>query len=313
MIELKRYDKSEMGVWNQFVCHARNATFLFDRGYMDYHADRFDDFSLMAYRNSKLIALLPANRKGDTLYSHQGLTYGGWITSAAHFDGVIMLELWDVFLEYCRWNGIKEVIYKPLPYIYSHYPAQEDIYALFRCGAERVEVNLSSTVDMSNKLGFNMSKRQQLRKALKQDVIVEETSDFAPFWSLLHECLSERHDARPVHTLEEITLLANRFPDNIRLITLSDSEGLQAGVCVFDTGKVAHSQYTATTAKARNSNYLTVLYDYLINNLFAERAYFDFGTSNESNGKVLNAGLLNQKYCMGGTGVAYEIYKIRVD
>ena len=44
---------------------------------MEYHNDRFEDFSLMVYKNGKLIALLPANKKDNIVYSHQGLSYGG--------------------------------------------------------------------------------------------------------------------------------------------------------------------------------------------------------------------------------------------
>ena len=46
---------------------------------MEYHADRFTDYSLLVYDGNKLLALLPANRSGDVLYSHAGLTYGGVI------------------------------------------------------------------------------------------------------------------------------------------------------------------------------------------------------------------------------------------
>ena len=76
-MEIRRYRREDKELWNSFVNKARNATFLFDRNYMDYHADRFDDNSFMFYHKGKLKAVLPANVAGDTLYSHQGLTYGG--------------------------------------------------------------------------------------------------------------------------------------------------------------------------------------------------------------------------------------------
>ncbi len=44
---------------------------------MEYHQDRFDDNSLLIYKNEKLIAVFSANKKGSMLYSHQGLSYGG--------------------------------------------------------------------------------------------------------------------------------------------------------------------------------------------------------------------------------------------
>ena len=76
-----RYRKELKSEWDQFVANAKNATFLFMRDYMDYHADRFFDCSLMFYDDGKLRALLPANydKKHRTIASHGGLTYGGLI------------------------------------------------------------------------------------------------------------------------------------------------------------------------------------------------------------------------------------------
>ena len=58
--------------WDAFVRTSRNGTFLLLRDYMDYHADRFTDCSLMFYREGKLMALLPANlrKEEQTIYSH---------------------------------------------------------------------------------------------------------------------------------------------------------------------------------------------------------------------------------------------------
>ena len=81
MYKVELYTPERKKEWNIFIENAKNSTFLFDRNYMDYHADRFQDFSLMIYRKNKLYALLPANKKNDVLYSHQGLTYGGLIMS----------------------------------------------------------------------------------------------------------------------------------------------------------------------------------------------------------------------------------------
>lgn len=308
--EIRRYKAEDAAVWNEFVGNSRNGTFLFDRRYMDYHADRFSDHSLLAYRGGKLSAVLPANESGDILYSHQGLTFGSWVIPMLHFDGSMMLELWDCLRAYCREMGFTEIIYKSVPHIYTSLPAEEEQYALFRHKATIAVSNLSSTIDLREPHKFNMSKRQQLRKAEKADLHIEETMDYTAFWAILEACLKERHEASPVHSLTEITLLASRFPNNIRLFTISDNGGVQAGVCIYDTGRVAHSQYTATTQKARNNYYLVKLYHHLIFNVFADRRYFDFGISNEDSGRILNSGLLNQKFSMGGTGVVYNHYRI---
>ena len=81
MFEIRKYNDADKEVWNAYVEHARNATFLFNRNYMDYHSDRFKDYSLMFYNNGKLHSILPAHQVGKTLCSHFGLTYAGLLTT----------------------------------------------------------------------------------------------------------------------------------------------------------------------------------------------------------------------------------------
>lgn len=47
---IKRYTSDDMPLWDTFVKASRNGTFLHERSYMDYHSDRFDDYSLMCYQ-----------------------------------------------------------------------------------------------------------------------------------------------------------------------------------------------------------------------------------------------------------------------
>lgn len=311
IFELTAYTTDKQDAWDTFVRSSRNGTFLAERAYMDYHSDRFRCASIMAYRNGKLTAVLPACRLEDnTLSSHAGLTYGGWILPQAHMDGAMLLQLFNEWIDFCRAQNYKAIDYKPIPHIYTGAPSQEDLYALWRCGFSLSGVTLSSAIDLRNDWKFNMSKRQQVRKALTHNVVCAESTDYASFWTILNDCLAERHQAKPVHSLDEITMLADRFPANIKLHTLSDDEGVQAGVCIYDTGRVAHSQYAATTAKARKRYYLAALYHHLLTEVYNKRDYFDFGTSNENGGHILNTGLLNQKYSMGGSGIVYQRFTL---
>lgn len=297
--------------WEEFVGRSRNATFLFSRDYMEYHADRFPDASLIALCDGKPIALLPACRlEGDMISTHAGLTYGGWILPERHVDGAMLLHLMEQWVEWCRANGFKAIHYKPIPSIYASTPSEEDRYALWRCGFSLAAVNLSSAVDMRQPVHFNMNKRRQLKKASRYELKIGESDRWDDFWTVLCSCLSERHEAAPVHSLDEIKLLQSRFPQNIRLFTIEDADGIEAGVCVYDTGIVAHSQYIATTDTARINSYLPALFHHLLTDTFADRRYFDFGTSNENGGRLLNEGLLNQKFSMGGTGVVYPTYSL---
>ena len=47
--------------------------------------------------------------------------------------------------------------------------------------------------------------------------------------------------------------------------------------------------------------------------VFVDRKYLDFGISNEDHGRVLNEGLLRQKFSYGATGVAYRRYRLEIN
>ena len=127
MFEINRYSADEKCAWNGFIDLSKNGTFLFNRNYMDYHADRFHDFSLMFYCKGKLFAVLPANIRNGVLYSHQGLTYGGLVTNRSARAANIC-SLFKELNGYLKENGVRKVVYKALPWIYSKYMAEEDLY-----------------------------------------------------------------------------------------------------------------------------------------------------------------------------------------
>ena len=138
MFEIVRYTADKAKEWNQFVAESKNGTFLFDRHYMDYHSDRFEDYSLMFYRDGGLYALLPANREDNILWSHRGLTYGGIIMNAESTAARIQ-QLFRELNDYLRADGFIKVVYKPVPHIFHRIPSEEDIYSLFSvCDAKLI-------------------------------------------------------------------------------------------------------------------------------------------------------------------------------
>ena len=296
--------------WDAAVAATRNGTFLHMRGYMDYHADRFTDMSLLARDDrGRIVALLPANRSGDTLESHGGLTYGGWLMTL-RADTIAMMQIWDEMTQLLRREGVKVVIYTPVPSIYHKYPAEEDIYALWRGGGQIRSVQVSSTIDMSCPKGFDMAARRKVRKADKEGITAACSDDWSAYWAVLEKRLADSHGARPVHTVEEMMLLHSRFPENIRLFTATLDGEILAGSVMFYTDTVAHSQYLASSDVGYRLNAMPFLIDHIINNLPAGIRYFDFGTSNEDGGRYLNEGLIRQKCSFGARATAYTSYKI---
>ena len=297
--------------WDDFVRASRNGTFLHQRGYMDYHSDRFDDCSLVASIDGKLCALLPACIEGDTLWSHRGLTYGGWIVPLKHFDVTVMMAVMDAAALWMKDNGIKRFVYKAIPHIYHRYPCEEDLYALFRHGASLTETNISTTIDLTCPLPLDRGNKSGANAARKAGIRVGESDDWEGYWQLLSSLLDERYDTRPVHSIEEITLLQGRFPNNIRLYTATLGTELLAGVVLYLSMPVAHCQYIGATPLGKESKALTLLFEHLINEY--QRLgfrYFDFGISNEDHGRYLNEGLVRQKSRLGGRGIAYNIFEI---
>lgn len=312
---IKPYRKENKAEWDAFVTTARNSTFLFMRDYVEYHSDRFTDASLMAYSSGRLRALLPANISDGVLYSHQGLTYGGWILADNHSDGDDVLRLFEALIEYCKMNGIHQVVYKPLPWIYARQPAQEDVYALWRLGGVMSACNLASVVELAHPATFDQMRRRHLNNALKENLCIAEQNDdesLKEYWQLLSLCLATRHEAKPVHTLPEILSLKKRFPKNIRLYTVRADERLICGILIYDSPRVARCQYIATNEEGRQKHALPLLAEYLIRTMQKDRLYFDFGTSNLNGGHILDCGLHNHKFGMGGRGVAYATYQLNI-
>lgn len=305
------YTSALAGEWNKFVATSKNGTFLMFRNYMEYHADRFDDASLMIRADGKLVAILPAHRVQAQLHSHQGLTYGGLIVSPMMVTP-LMLHVFSAVIDYLRSERITTFVYKTIPHIYHRLPAEEDRYALFRANAVLYRRDLLSSIDMARRPKPQDRRRRGATKAERAGVEVGESADWDNYWSLLSEALQLRFGVRPVHTLQEISLLHSRFPQNIRLFTGILNGKILGGVVIFETDEVAHIQYAAANADGFACGCLDLLMFHLLDNVFAKKRWFDFGNSTEQQGRWLNDGLIEQKEGFGGRAVAHDYYTMPV-
>lgn len=313
-MEIIPYSSERRAEWDAMVARARNGYFLFYRGFMEYHSDRFTDMSLMAYdERGHLVALLPASVASDTVTSHGGLTFGGFIIDE-RMTTPIMLELFTAVRGYLAARGIKRLVYKCSPSIYHHYPAEEEQYALFVNNAQLIRRDVSTTIDLPNRINYNpdRNRNRNRKKGLKNNFILTTSTDWDGAVELIGEVLGKYHDAHPVHTAAELALLAGRFPDNIRLHTATKDGELYAVVIVFDNGDVVHTQYLANSDRGRKMGALDCLLDHLITQVYADRKYFDFGISTEDNGRFLNDGLIKQKEGFGGRAVVYDFYELDI-
>jgi hypothetical protein len=305
-----RYLPSTAGEWDSFVDGSRNGTFLLRRGFMDYHADRFEDHSLVVRDAAdRIVALLPASRSGDEIHSHAGLTYGGFVYGprSGAADAVSMME---AVISYMRDHGLVRLHYKTIPWIYHRQPAEDDRYALFRAGAALVRRDVLSVVPREERLRYQERRRRGAKGAAKAGVAVAESGDYQSYWAVLDQTLRDRHGVAPVHSLQEIQLLASRFPANIRLFTANLGGAVVAGALVFESHRVAHVQYIASGPDGREVGALDAVFDHLLGVVYRDKPFFDFGISNEEQGRVLNVGLLEQKEGFGARPVAHDYYLV---
>lgn len=310
MFEIRRYTAERADEWNAFVAASKNGTFLFDRRYMDYHGDRFEDCSLMVYFKSRLYALLPANRLDDTLYSHQGLTYGGLVMSDSSTTALVR-ELFREMNDWLREAGVRKVVYKHVPWIYASLPAEEDLFALANvCRASLSSRDVGSVVMLNRRLKFSTLRSRCVKKALKAGVEIRESQDCSEFWPLLEANLKARYDARPVHSLAEIVLLKSRFPQQIRLFVACKEGRVIGGTLLYICARTVKTQYISANEEGRRVGALDLLFTTLMDKCSENGAqFFDFGTSNRPDNNDLNDSLIFQKEGFGGRAVCYDTYE----
>lgn len=306
------YADSQKKLWDDFVRRSKNGTFLFFRDYMDYHRDRFADHSLVvSLDDGNPLALLPANRVGNTLVSHGGLTYGGFITD----DGLRSVQMLDVFermLSFSAEQGVQKLIYKTIPSVYHCIPAEEDRYALFRLGATLVRRDVLSVVRPARRVKPQERRVRGVRRAETGGVRVGPSDDYEAFWRILETNLWTLHRVKPVHTEAEIRRLRAMFPDNIKLYAASLDSSLIAGTVIYETHTVAHAQYIAASEVGRSNHALDLLFHFLLTDVYADKEYFDFGISTENDGRDLNAGLVEFKEGFGARAVMHDFYEIQI-
>jgi hypothetical protein len=311
MVNIKRYSSDDKDTWNRFVKESRNGIFLFDRNYMDYHADRFADHSLLFYKGDELLCILPASESNGTLSSHAGLTYGGFLTHP-RATASFLLSGFTALRNYLLEAQVKTLIYKTIPYIFATQPAQEDLYILFRNDASMFRRDISSVIDLTQKPLYTKGTKYNLSKARKNNLQIIASKDFDLFMQIEEELLMLKYNIRPTHSASEMKLLADLFPDNIRLFLVYKDSVCLGGTILFITDRVVHTQYIGITDNGKEVGALDVLTNHLLNTFNKTHKYFSFGISTEDGGLKLNEGLIRNKESFGARAVTNDFYRIQL-
>ena len=314
MITVRRYCETDEKIWNEFNYKSKNSMFMFNRNYMDYHKDRFKDHSLIFYNDDKIIALLPMCESDNVLYSHGGLTYGGFITDSSMKQHT-MNDCFEELIKYAKDNAFASIVYKCIPHIYHKIAAEEDRYSLYAYGGCITTIDASTYVNFSDIPKMPKGRKAQISRAKRESVEIKELielSDYKKFIELENSVLLERHGTKAVHSGDELKLLHDRFPDNIHLYGAFKNEEMIAGTVLFEYDTVIHTQYMAANDEARTIGALDLTISTIIDKYKSEKKWLDFGISTEHGKIYLNEGLIAQKEGFGGRTGVYEIWELRI-
>ncbi len=317
-VAVRRYKGQDAEAWDRLTAESWNGTFLHNRRFLAYHGERFQDLSLVVEDDrGRIIGVFPAAlapERIDTVVSHPGLTYGG-IVHKGDLQGTAMLGVLQGISGVYREMRLRYLRYKSIPYIYHVVPSTDDLYALFRLGAVRYRCDLSAAMDLDSRRKPSELRLRDLGKARKAGVrVVFGPRYLEPFWAVLEENLRIKYNTRPVHTLEEIKFLHSKFPEQIGCIVGIVGHRVVAGAVLFHSPRVAHVQYSASTAAGNSVGATTAVMDYAMGrSTDLGQRYFDFGISNEQEGQVLNEGLYQFKTSFGAGGVVHEFYEVDLE
>jgi hypothetical protein len=283
--------------------------FLFDRDYLEYHQDRFQDHSLLFFQGDHLEALLPLNLAGTRAASHGGLTFGGLLIGP-RMKIHAYLRLFDLLLAYLRSLGLETLLYKPIPFIFHQLPALEDQYALWRCQARLVNRSLSSCIDLQQPIRYTKGRKWSLKRAQGAGLELRQNDDYPAFMALVQEILGHKYAVQPTHTAAELLSLASRFPAHIRLWAVYIDGSMIGGSVVFLSSQVVHLQYIATNNEGKKWHALDLIVHELIQTYRSRKHYLSFGISPGEDEAGLNTGLVQNKESYGARSLPHDIYEI---
>jgi len=307
---VEKYTKENRLAWDTFISGAKNATFLFARDFMEYHSDRFTDYSLLVYKDDLLYAVLPANIVGDKLYSHKGLTYGSLVLSKSA-KLLYTFEAFKALLAFLDAKAISTLELRNIPTFYNTMPSDELSYFLFKANATLIKRDALMVIDTSTKIKFQKNRREGINKAKRNGLTIAVDDNFEGFWNqILIPNLQKKHGVAPVHSLEEIQLLAAKFPDHIKQVNVYKDNVIVAGTTLFLTKTTIHPQYVSGNSDKNAFGSLDLAYDYIINHFDSSKRYFDFNISSEENGTALNSGLIFWKESCGARTYVADNYLI---
>jgi hypothetical protein len=237
MLEIIKYDANKHEIlWDSFVLKSNNGTIFHSRKFLSYHKERsFQDCSFLFQNKNNVEALFTGAIIDDVLYSHPGSSFGGFIYNQLSFEfGSKIVEL---LLEFAQQNNLKEIVIVPTPFIYYNQYNEVMEYCLYIKGFNVIEYYISSFVNLeSNLLDQLHNRKKRYIKKMEGKIEIKLSKDLDAFYPILVNN-KLKHKTKPTHTLEELKILMQQFPDEIKLLLSYQNNKIIGGALNFITNK----------------------------------------------------------------------------
>jgi hypothetical protein len=320
-ITVRKYNKSDLKQWDEFVENSNNGTLFHLRKFLDYHPDgRFIDNSLIFAKKEKIISIFPGALKEKdgqmSLISHPGASMGSCVVPE-NFAFSDALELTEQLVSYATKNGIDRLQITLPPIIYYKRFSQYLDFAYQKSGFNYQKREVTSILFLENTIEkcldkFKSNHRTAVRKAEKSGIQIRQSEDFTSFFSILKKNLSIRHNVKPAHTLEEMLRLKKIFPEKIVLFGAFFEKEMIAGVVNFVmNSKTVLAFYISHVEKYQELRPINLLFYQIFKWAIQNQLQiFDFGifTVNENP----NMGLARFKENFGASGVFRDTIELNL-
>lgn len=326
--EIKKYSASDSIIWEQFVNDSINGTIFHERNFLNYHPEsRFSDHSLLFLERGNLKAIFPAatiEKDGlKILKSHPGSSYGGLVIKN-NIGIKNAFNLVNSLVEYANDNEFNQIEFRQAEKIFNQAPCDELDFALLHNGFFREAEELSTCYDLTkykNKKSadilssFEIKARNKFRQSLKYNLKskILNYKEVDSFYNLVEQNL-KKHNAKPVHSAEDMKFLLSTYPERIKILGIFEYDELIAGYFIFNINQLgwhifyASINYQKAELRPLNFGFISLV-EYVISQ---GGKYLNYGISTENGGNVINWNLFEFKEAFGGNGImrTYWIKKI---
>ena len=313
-IRVRLYTDDDRNLWEGFLKSNNSYSFQFSRNFLDVSKNKGFDSSLIIEVQSKPVGVFPnlyINSNNTETVSHAGSSYGG-ILPKSRTSTSTLLAYYEAIANYAKKETyIKTMSFRIPPDCVKRHIEHDIHWVMWKLGARVESCYLHTAINLNNRTEADKSRINLARIPSELQIIIGDSDDLVNLWTFVSDVLENRHGIKTVHTLDEITFLANSFPKNILMFFAKMDKDIVAATIFFNTVDSFRLQYMAVSELGRSisaGDYLILQAIKLAKELGF--SYFDFGHSQESGGRFLNDSLMSFKMKFGGSNYAAFTYSL---